>query len=234
MPKNVSISESSAAGGRISTQASSVFDRLQHDILSGQLKPGRKLRLKDLIEEYETGNSPLREALNRLSANGMVVREENRGFRVSPARNEELLELTRTRCWLEEIALRRSIASGDSAWEERIVLAFHWLSKAANENNAAASRTSAEWEDHHRGFHQALISACDSSILIDFCAQLQKRTVRYRNLAEVVEYRDRHELEEHKELQQAALNRDADLAVDLLSKHYTVTSEILLSSGRFD
>ena len=77
MPK--SETESANENGRISTQASSVYDRLQADILTGKLKPGLKLRLKDLIERYETGNSPLREALNRLSANGMVLREENRG-----------------------------------------------------------------------------------------------------------------------------------------------------------
>jgi len=234
MAKNVSEADSAESGSRISTQASTVFDRLQKDILSGRLKPGHKLRLKELIEKYETGNSPLREALNRLSANGMVIREENRGFRVSPAHTQELMELTRTRCWLEEIALRESIASGDVTWEERIVLAFHWLTRAATSMQSDTEFTSPEWEDHHREFHQALISACNSSILLDFCAQLQTRTFRYRNLAEVVEYRDRHELEEHRELQQAALDRDADLAVDLLKKHYTITSEIVLASGRFD
>jgi DNA-binding GntR family transcriptional regulator len=221
-------------GSRTSTQASTVYDRLQEDILTGQLEPGRKLRLKDLIEKYDTGNSPLREALNRLSANGMVIREENRGFRVSPANTEELLELTRTRCWLEEIALRESIANGDVAWEERIVLAFHWLTRSAQSKKASASRTSPEWEEHHQDFHQTLISACRSNILIEFCAQLAKRSYRYRNLAEVVEYRDRHELEEHRELQQAVLNRDADLAVELLTRHYNVTSEILLQSGHFE
>ena len=60
-------------------------------------------------KQYDVGNSPLREALNRLSENGMVVREENKGFRVAPASEEELKELIRTRCWLEEIALRESI-----------------------------------------------------------------------------------------------------------------------------
>jgi DNA-binding GntR family transcriptional regulator len=219
---------------RISTQASTVYDRLQADILSGELKPGKKLRLKELIDIYDTGNSPLREALNRLSANGMVVREENRGFRVPPASTEELNELTRTRCWLEEIALRESIANGDVAWEERIVLAYHWLSRAAQSTDADARHTSPEWEEHHREFHMALISACNSRILIDFCSQLQKRTFRYRNLAEVVAYRDRHELEEHRELQEAALNRDVESAVKLLAKHYTVTSEIVLSTGSFD
>jgi len=229
-----SATETTKSAAPISTQASSVYDKLQSDILSGRLEPGRKLRLKDLIEQYSTGNSPLREALNRLSANGMVVREENRGFRVPPARISELMELTRTRCWLEEIALRQSIKNGDEAWEERIVLAYHWLSRAAQSTEAEARHTSPEWEEHHREFHLALISACDSTILIDFCAQLHKRTFRYRNLAEVVEYRDRHELEEHSELQQAVLNRDADLAVELLNKHYTITSEIVISSGRFE
>lgn len=234
MAKAVTNSERAEAGGRISTQASSVYDRLQADILTGKLEPGRKLRLKELIEKYDTGNSPLREALNRLSANGMVVREENRGFRVSPANSKELIELTRTRCWLEEIGLRESIANGDVAWEERIVLAFHWLTRAAQSKDSAVKSTSPNWEEHHREFHLALISACDSIILIDFCAQLHKRSFRYRNLAEVVEYRERHELEEHRELQQAVLNRDADLAVNLLRKHYTITSEILLASGYFE
>lgn len=224
----------STGNDRISTQASSVYDRLQADILTGHLQPGRKLRLKDLIEEYDTGNSPLREALNRLSANGMVVREENRGFRVSPANTAELAELTRTRCWLEEIALRESIAHGDVAWEERIVLAYHWLTRAAQSEDESTKATGPEWEEHHREFHLALISACNSSILIDFCAQLNKQSFRYRNLAEVVEYRDRHELDEHGELQEAALSRDADRAVELLKKHYTVTSEILLASGHFE
>ena len=226
--------ETTAAGSSASTRASSVYEKLQQDILSGHLKPGRKLRLKELVEEYGAGNSPLREALNRLSANGMVVREENRGFRVSPANTEELLELSRTRCWLEQIALRQSIANGDAAWEERIVLSFHWLAQAAKNNRDAESMISAEWEAHHQGFHMALISACDSCTLMDFCDQLQKRTFRYRNLAEVVEYREGHELKEHRKIQEAALNRDADLAIELLDHHYRITAEIVLASGRFD
>jgi len=227
-------SQAIRSDGGNSTQASSVYDRLQQDILSGRLQPGKKLRLKELIEQYDTGNSPLREALNRLSSKGMVVREENRGFRVPAASSEELEELTRTRLWLEEIALRQSIAKGDTEWEERIVLAFHWLAQAAKSNGESERTTSPEWEAHHDDFHMALISACDSSFLIDFCAQLQRRTLRYRNLAEVVEYRDRHELEEHREIQEAVLQRNADLAVELLNKHYAKTAEIVLASGRFD
>jgi len=215
------------------TRASTVYERLHDDIITGALQPGAKLRVKELIEKYNTGNSPLREALNRLSSNGMVRREENRGFRVPSASTEELMELTRTRCWVEEIALRESINNGGAGWEERIVLAYHWLSRAARSEEDIDS-TSPDWEAHHREFHQALISACKSQLLMDFCSELSQRSFRYRNLVEVVEYRDRHELEEHNELQEAALSRNADRAVELLKKHYTVTSEILLASNRFD
>ena len=227
---------SSSTGTSVSTRASSVYDRLQADILMGELKPGEKLRLKDLIDRYDTGNSPLREALNRLSAKGMVVREENRGFRVPPAQREELEELTRTRCWLEEIGLRESIAHGDSEWEERIVLAFHWLKRAAHREATEGEQPYSKqvWEAHHQDFHIALISACGSDILLRYCAELHQRSYRYRNLAEVVEYRGMHELEEHQALQDAVLNRDTDLAVELLWKHYEVTSRILIESGRFD
>lgn len=235
MAKSAESSESDTSSP-ISTQASSVYDRLHEDILVGELKPGQKLRLKDLIARYDTGNSPLREALNRLSANGMVVREENRGFRVPPAQQKELLELTKTRCWLEEIGLRESMANGDADWEERIVLAFHWLTRAASkEKSAGKSQYSIrEWERHHQEFHIALISACDSEILLKYCAELHQQSFRYRNLAEVIEYRGMHELKEHRELQEAVLARNADLAVKLLKKHYEVTADILIASGRFD
>lgn len=217
-----------------STQASSVYDRLQQDILTGQLKPGERLRLKDLIEVYATGNSPLREALNRLSSQGLVVREENRGFSVPIASLSELEELIRTRCWLEEIALRESIANGDQAWEEALVLAFHWLKQAGEGKKDDSTETSSEWATHHRGFHRALLSACNSEILLDFCDQVQARTYRYRNLAEVVEYRDRHELDEHTDLYNAVLEKDAEKAVALLHKHYEVTMRILSATGRFE
>jgi DNA-binding GntR family transcriptional regulator len=227
------VSPGSGNGGE--TLASTVYERLRNDILTGSLKPGSKLRLQALKEHYDVGNSPLREALNRLSANGMVVREENRGFRVSPAGAKELLELIRTRCWLEEIAMRQSIINGDEEWEERIVLSYHWLTRADKANKAGEPlATSPEWEEHHQEFHLAMLSACDSEILVGYCSQLHEQTFRYRNLGEVLEYRERHELDEHGAIHDAVLDRNADLAVEHLKKHYEVTAEIVLASGTIE
>lgn len=218
-----------ARGGE--TLASAVYDRLLEDILNGNLEPGFKLRLQVLNTQYNVGNSPLREALNRLSENGMVVHEENKGFRVAPASEEELKELIHTRCMLEEIALRESIANGDDLWEEHVVIAFHRLSRVSSRGTNKPGHHSREQEQRHREYHLALLGACGSSILLGYCAQLQEKTLRYRNLAAVLEYREHHELEEHQAIQEAVLNRDADLAVKLMKAHFEITAEIVLSCG---
>ena len=211
------------------TLASSVYQSLLNDILCGKLKPGQKLRLQSLKVDYDVGNSPLREALNRLSTNGMVVREENKGFRVSPASVEELEELIRTRCWLEEIALRESIKNSNDEYQERLVLAAHRLSRINIDNDAYY--ISPEQEHLHREYHRALLSACNSNILIRYCDQLHEQTLRYRNLVEVVRYREGHEGEEHKAILEAVLANDADKATQLLTRHYQITGEILIKSG---
>ncbi len=213
------------------TLASRVYQRLLDDIINGRLRPGSKLRLHALKEQYEVGASPLREALNRLSANGMVQREENKGFRVSPASSEELMELIRTRCWVEGLALRESMLHGDDAWEEGIVLACHRLSRAKRATGEDRGRTDPGWETLHRRYHLSLLSACNSGILLGYCAQLHEQTLRYQNLGSVAAYRDRHELDEHLAIRDAVLDRDADKAVDLLTAHYRVTGEIVLASG---
>lgn len=222
---------SSQAIGSSESLSTSIYDRLLHDILSGRFAPGQRLRLQTLQDEYNVGSSPLREALNRLSMSGMVVREENKGFSISRADADELEELIRTRCWLEEIAIRESITRGSPQWEEEVVVAFHRLRcepRYLDENDSEINRA---WESAHDEFHSVLISACGSRFLIDFCAQLQWKTRRYRNLAEMSDYRERHELDEHKEIHDAVLERDADKAVALLQHHFKVTADIIVDSG---
>ena len=213
------------------TLASTVYQQLRTDILKGRFEPGSKLRLQYLAKQYHVGNSPLREALNRLSSNGLVTREENKGFRVSTASIAELEELIRTRCMLEETALRASVEFGDAAWEERVVLTFHRLSRLEETADGQEQHRTPEWEVAHREYHIALLSACGSNILLDFCRQLHEQTLRYRSLVEVVEYRDIHECSEHRDIQEAVLDRNVERAVSMLHSHYSVTLEIIKSRG---
>jgi GntR family carbon starvation induced transcriptional regulator len=216
--------------GVAGTLASSVYDMMRQDILKGDLPPGEKLRVEYLRDRYGVGASPIREALNRLSVDGVVMRVDQKGFRVAEVSVAELDELIKTRCWLEETAIRESIAAGDDAWEERLVLAFHRLSKTPRSADQVTYAINPDWEVLHRAFHLALIGACGSRWLISYCEQLNDLADRYRQLAVRVTYPGRNELDEHKAIMDAAVNRNADGAVDVLMDHYRRTADIIRDS----
>jgi DNA-binding GntR family transcriptional regulator len=91
------------------TRASAVYEQLRADITHGVLEPGSKLRVGAMGERYGVGASPLREALSRLSAEGLVSRTDQRGFSVAALSWGELPILTRNRVQLESLALAESI-----------------------------------------------------------------------------------------------------------------------------
>ncbi len=210
--------------------ATSVYDRIRRDILTGTLSPKKKLRTDELRELYEAGNSPIREALNRLSSDGFVVREEQRGFHVASVSKVELQELVKTRCWIEETALRQSIMNGDTDWEEQLVLAYHRLVRVPRFGDDANYARNPKWDGLHRAFHMALISACGSRWLMGFCEQLNDQSDRYRQLAVAASFPARDPKEEHAAIYEAAIDRDADKAVSLLCAHYQRTAAIIEKS----
>ncbi len=213
------------------TIASSVYERLRQDILLGEFAPGLKLRIELVCQRYEAGNSPVREALSRLSAEGLVERRDQRGFFVAGLSLQDLRELVQTRCWLEGLALRESIRRRTVEWEERIVLCSHRLSRTPRSADDRAFRANAEWERLHRDFHESLIANCGSRWLSRYCVELREQADRYRQLAAAKIYPRRNERDEHRELMTAAIDGRTDDAIALLTEHYRTTQSIVEREG---
>ena len=99
------------------------YRRIRTDIVFGRLRPGQKLRLDGLKEDYGVSVSTLREILNRLAAEGFVLAEGRRGFEVAPVSMENLKELAELRLVLETPSMGcRSpmpMSSGKGAWSPR-------------------------------------------------------------------------------------------------------------------
>lgn len=208
------------------TLATSVYGAIRRDIMEGRRKPGEKLRFDFLREQYEAGVSPIREALSRLSADGWVVRQEQRGFRVAEISRDELLELVRTRVLLESLAVREALARQDAAAEEALVLAFHRLSKEPRQRDGGRN---GEWERRHKQFHMALVAGCRLKWIIQSCEQLFDVAERYRLLA-AASYPERKEQEEHRGILDAYVSGDTDRLAGLLARHYQVTVDIILKA----
>ena len=208
-----------------------VVSELKRRIVVGELKPGERLKIEELRDRLGVGSSPIREALSLLTSDRLVDRLEQRGFRVAAADQDHFRDILRTRCWLEERAIRESVARGDDAWEETLVLSHHRLSRSERKPEENPFEDNA-WESLHKALHQALIAACGSPIVLQYCSELYDLNVRYRYLAaEAKGYGSRDVAAEHAAIVDAAIKRDADLAARLLMEHYGRTGEFLLNFG---
>jgi len=210
------------------TIADALDAQLRAAILRGDIPPGAKLKLEELRGRFGVSLSPLREALSRLAAEGLVLAESQRGFRLPEASGERLAEVIALRCHLEPFALAESIRRGDDEWEERLVGVFHRLSKLERAESRAAKARVEEWERAHRDFHEALIAACGMPILLQFCGVLNDLSDRYRRLFLAKNPLDRNVLGEHQAILDAALARKADRAAALLRRHVERTGTNVL------
>ena len=183
----------SERGVRSSTRATAVYEQLRADIAHGQLEPGSKLRVEAMCARYEVGASPLREALSRLSSEGLVQRTDLRGFSVAPLNWDELPILTRNRLQLESMALRESIERRDVELEDTLVLILHRLSRTPRSLSNDHYVSNPAWETLHRDFHRALISRCPSRWLRSFCDTLAEESYRFRQVAADKSYTKRNE-----------------------------------------
>jgi|SRR5690606_25037047 GntR family carbon starvation induced transcriptional regulator len=211
------------------TLAESTYLRLRGDIIACALPPGQKLRLEPLKTQYGVGISTLREILNRLASESLVIAEGQKGFAVAPAHEADLREIAELRLLLEGHALALSLERGDLEWEGRVVAAHHKLAAIEKRLLAGEARNIVDWVRYDFSFHNALISACGSAALLSLHATIFDRFLRYHMLAS--SFRGAGVVGDHQALFELALARDASGAVDMLAGHVGKGVEHVLSTG---
>jgi len=207
-----------------------VFRQIRADIVSCRLAPNERLRVESLRERYRAGGSPIREALMRLEAEGLVTLEQNKGFRVSPVSREHLLDLMKTRVEIEGIALRWSIENGGVEWEAGLVAAFHRLAHQKKIGRGAGNDINNAWFKEHRNFHAALVAGCGSPRLLSIRENLFAQAERYFALSIISKSPSRNDVGEHEQIMRAALARNAARATQLVTDHIERTTERVAKS----
>ena len=205
------------------------YGRLRDMIISNQLVPGQRLKVELLRELIEVGATPIREALSLLTSDGLVERLDKRGFRVSDVSLEEYDDLHTTRCLLEEHALRLSIARGNQGWEDAPRAGDPPAPPSAAHAAESGRRPALEpgMGAHAQALPHDLAFREPLQALLQFCDQLHDRLNRYRSFAAIGASAPRDWKTEHDAIAEAAIDRDADLAVSRLIEHYSKTTGIL-------
>lgn len=213
----------------LQTVGESAYLRVRSDIIFGRLPPDRKLKLDQLKAHYGASVSTLREILNRLHSERLVVAEGQKGFVVAPVSIANLREIAALRQLLECRALEQSFRTGDMEWESRVVAAHHRLARMEAQMAQGDRTHSEEWKRYDWQFHQSLISACGSKMLIDNHAAVFDKYLRYQMIA--LSYRGDIAAREHALLLDCALQRDAVRACEVLTRHVAGGLEHALATG---
>ncbi len=225
-PAAMVLASFSASAGTDGSTTQRAYLALRRLIVVGEIEAGEKLKIDGLRERLGMGASPIREALSLLTSDNLVERIDQRGFRAAPVSQKNFEEILHLRCTLEDMALRQSIARMTEGHEEELVLVHHRMLRRAGGDPEA-------FEEAHKDFHMALLASCDAPILLKLCSQLYDLNIRYRYLAgRSLNYKTRNVADEHRDILQATIARDADLASARLLAHYRQTGAFL--AGLFE
>ncbi|MEU6184185.1 GntR family transcriptional regulator [Streptomyces coeruleorubidus] len=193
------------------------YAELRDRILSGTLPAGSRLAQYDLAESLNMSITPLREAIRRLSSEGLVTVETHRDVRVSVMNSNEARQLFEVRLSLDptaaELAAQRrtddDIAAMRAAVDKLLPVTRQWGEEALTA---------------HRAFHQALYRASHNDVLIRLLDDLWDKSDRYRRLGLELPPGDEprtRDLQEHHQLVSLIVDGRAAEAAQLMRGHIT-------------
>ncbi|HUN49034.1 MAG TPA: GntR family transcriptional regulator [Stellaceae bacterium] len=197
-----------------------IADRLRAAILSGALAAGTRVNQDRIAAEQGVSHIPVREALRRLEAEGLVTFAPRRGFFVARLSPEDAEELGEMRAVLEALAIRLAVPRLTAADLAAAAAAI----EAADETDALAFWSEANWR-----FHRALYAPCGRPRLMETLETLWRGADRYlRVVWQAAQWQTRSQ-REHRAILRACRKRDADAAAALVARHVTAATAALVA-----
>ncbi|NDR58434.1 GntR family transcriptional regulator [Pseudoruegeria sp. M32A2M] len=190
-------------------------------VVSGEFAPGQRLRAEQLRSEYSVSATTMREILLRLSTVGLVDFQEQRGFRLPEQSFQLQNELTQFRIILECEGASLSIRNSSVEWEARLSAAHHALGHI--ESRVHVGEPSAEllslWVRAELDFHRTLIGGCGNEVLKQTHLAVYYRFRQQLITSDSGFYWVPKNIEQHKGIVDAALDKDEELVRRLISEH---------------
>lgn len=202
-----------------------VYGELRKAILNGVFRPGQMLRQEEVAARMGVSRSPLREALPRLEAEGIVVLHPRRGYAVAELRPEEIREVFELRVLLESQLAVHAVAQRTEADIAKVYEIANQMRQVADATDEKSIR---DWFELNIGFHEALLSPAKMPHYMRALATARGVIEAYIR-AEVRLTGDKHEAQhEHALLAQAFVNGDTEGFIELIRHHSFHTRDRLL------
>ena len=179
-----------------------VVDALREAIVAGRLKPGERIRERELVSLLGVSRSPLREAIRILETEGLITSLAHRGARVSELSATDLHDMLQVRIMLESFAARLFIERLDEQ-------ALQKMEQQVARARAAGYQVDLQANfDLGLEFHDLLVAASGNRKVVQLHENLKRHQTRYQHFAFARLGRDLRALDEHAEMVAALRARD--------------------------
>lgn len=200
-----------------SSKGDVAYAEIRRLILSGELAAGSRLPQYELADRLSMSITPLREAIRRLSSEGLVAVESHRDVRVAPMNAREAQQLFEVRLSLDPTA-------ADLAATRRTEQDIFHMREALKRLVPVTRQWGEEGLVAHRDFHRALYLASHNDVLIRLLDDVWDKSDRYRRMGLELPPGDEprtRDLNEHRQLFDLVVTGDGPAAADLMRRHIT-------------
>ncbi len=201
-----------------------IVERLREDILAGRLEPGSRLIECDLTARFAVSRGPVREALRRLAAEGLIEHWPHRGAVIRRVGEREIRELFLIRIEMEALAARLAAGANDPGRRERFVASIEPI-------YAEAPRIPCEYLKENASFHEAVMALADNLQLRELAFRLQLPLI----MAQVGDVLTppvlKASVREHRAIAEAILARNPEAASGRMRAHLERAAAVALAGG---
>ncbi len=201
-----------------SNSGTSLRDRIEEAIVSGEFRPGDRLEEVSLAEHYGVSRTPVREALRQLQEAGLIDIKPRKGATVSVVTPTHLIHMFEVMAGIEGIAGRLAARRLDERSRQDI-LESHEACRAAVKDGSDA------YYYENERFHMAIYHASANPFLEDQARALHRRLKPYRRIQLRSLNRIEHSFEEHERIVQALLSGNGKEAEQALWDHVTIQAD---------
>jgi DNA-binding GntR family transcriptional regulator len=193
---------------------------LRAQILRGEIRPGARINVRRLEAVYGVSHIPIREAIRRLEGEGLVVNVPQRGVVAADVSLQELDEIYDLRRIVEPQVLQRAVERASPRDVAALEDAFEELELAHG-----TSGTQRTFSDAHWDFHWSLLAPGATGEIERLVHKLWRVADRYVLLTKSLAVRVA--AEQHLQLLEAFVARDAPAAAEILQRHLHLTGDAL-------
>ncbi|WP_085905808.1 GntR family transcriptional regulator [Kiloniella majae] len=196
-----------------------IYDALRDSIISGQIQAGESMRQAHIAELFNVSRIPVREALKRLEAQGLVQSLRYKGYVVSPLSHAEMEEIYEIRANLEPIVIEKSVANMS---EETLEEAKEYCDSFSSEAEAS------KWGEWNRLFHETLYRDAERPYHLKLVGEAIDRVDSYLRAQLVLTNGMEVAIREHHGILEACLQRDGVLAAKRTREHILGSYRVLI------